>query len=362
MYPDNNTSKFKVMLKDPIDNGDENWEVCLQSINYPYSWTNVGPAAKVYMKYYTGYTKGVQEIQFPDWQCESMTEVVGFIDKHIKSIEGSSSIVAVRELFVSLDELGRFKLKCEVGNVDIGFSPNMMRLLGMAGHPLTDVLTIEKFEERQKHREFLDAIMISGVQFGYNDLRKMREIKKCESLKELLSVVGVYLDWGKIANMFLDNPEMALFETVHEWRWAFYHTEYEYLLNKKYIVLQKSILTVEDMMHHFKSFANLQLPPVKLKGLTPGTINTVQRMYVYTNIIEPIDMNDKSVKLLKLVNTKGERFKTTQEDFLNPIYMKVKKGKMSMIEVLIADDSGGGVPFQSGTVVLTLHFRRVRRR
>jgi hypothetical protein len=99
--------------------------------------------------------------------------------------------------------------------------------------------------------------------------------------------------------------------------------------------------------------------PSTIKGVTPGMINPVQRMFIYTNIIEPVDVNDTYARLLKLVNTRGEPFKTTQEEYSHPTYFALQKGKLSMIEVFIADETGEPVSFQSGTVVLTLHFRKV---
>jgi hypothetical protein len=107
-----------------------------------------------------------------------------------------------------------------------------------------------------------------------------------------------------------------------------------------------------------KLYSKESLPKV-INASTPGVLNPVQRMFVYVNIIDPIDVNDRFVRLLKLVNTAGESFKTTQEDFLQPMYHTVQKGKISMIDVLIADESGDPVSFQIGTVILTLHFRKV---
>ncbi len=82
-YPQNKTSKFKILLKEPLELGEDDWEVCLRSINYPFSWTNVGPSAKVFMKFYSSLTAGVQEMNFPDWQCTSMEEVVKFIANEV---------------------------------------------------------------------------------------------------------------------------------------------------------------------------------------------------------------------------------------------------------------------------------------
>lgn len=118
----------------------------------------------------------------------------------------------------------------------------------------------------------------------------------------------------------------------------------------------------DELMDNLEILAKEPPIPSALRGVIPCTLNPVQRMYIYCNILEPIGMNEKAVKLLKLVNTQGTGFKTVQEDFAHPIYLPVQKGKITMIEVLIADESGDRVPFQVGTAVLTLHFRRVARR
>jgi hypothetical protein len=368
VFPDNKTSKFKVLLKDPIDIADENWEVCLQGINYPYSWTNVGTSAKVFMKYYIDTRSGVQLIEFPDWQCQTMTEVVDFLAHQIKSREESDEDdehYTPTKVYVTLDELGRFKMSCLSRSFDVGFSPNMLRLLGLAGHPDADILTVSQFDERQTHRQFLDSILGKEVLFEYNNKQKMRAIGKCETLFEMLKEVDFYIDWKKLAAVTVreeDYTEEMRFIPEHDWRWVFYDQHYNELVLKGKIVYKQSMLGVEDMMYHFKSIAEMRYPDDIVRGVMPGMVNQVQRMFVYMNIIEPIDMNDKSVKLLKMVNTRGERLKTTQEEFLNPLYVKVRNGKVSMIEVLITNESGDPVPFQSGTVVLTLHFRRINRR
>jgi hypothetical protein len=98
-----------------------------------------------------------------------------------------------------------------------------------------------------------------------------------------------------------------------------------------------------------------------IKGVTPGNLNPVERMFIYTNIIEPVDVNEKAMRLLRMVNTRGEPFKTTHEEFTKPSYLPVEKGKFSVIEVYVSDASGKPVPFQIGTLMLMLHFRRRRK-
>jgi hypothetical protein len=112
------------------------------------------------------------------------------------------------------------------------------------------------------------------------------------------------------------------------------------------------------VMMHVMQFLQLKKPPRDIRGVVPGNLNPVERMFIYTNVIEPVDMNDSTTRLLRMVNTSGRAFTTTQVEFMFPIYLPVKKGKISRIVILISNDQGDPVPFQVGTVIITLHFRR----
>jgi hypothetical protein len=124
-------------------------------------------------------------------------------------------------------------------------------------------------------------------------------------------------------------------------------------------------LGIKNMLDFFNMLMKFYIHeavPRRIKGVTPCQMNPVQRMYIYTNIIEPVDMNDGTKQLLKMVNTRGEPWKTTHEVFTHPMYLPVRKGgKIGMIHVLICDATGTPVSFQSGTVVLTLHFRKIKK-
>jgi hypothetical protein len=114
------------------------------------------------------------------------------------------------------------------------------------------------------------------------------------------------------------------------------------------------------LMMYLQTFLDEPKIPNTLKGILPGMLNPVQRMFIYLNILKPIDLNDKPSKILKLINTKGTLFKTTQEEFVNPTYIPVQKGKHNMLQVFIKNGHDEFVPFMNGTVVLTLHFQRVK--
>ena len=354
VYPDNKSSDFRIMLKDPIDLEDD-WEVGLLDINYPYTWTNVGPAARVYMKYFLDHK--VHEINFPDWQCHSMKEVIKFIEKRLTS-EGEGATKQAAKVHVGLDELGRFKMGSTAPEFDYGFSPNMMKLLGIAGHDEADRFTMEAFESRQATRDRLYTVYKDENPFDANE-EIIKQLKATEDLVTLTRIMKPYIDHTKL-NVFEGNEDVipasvpekikedAIAATIlglfNEWgaSWTF-------LRNYSYFLFH-----LKDFYEYSENF-----PPKKLKGVTPGILNPVLRMYIYTNIIEAVDMNDGAKKLLKLVNTRGESYKTTHEVYTHPTYHPIQRGgKIAMIHIYISDETGERVPFQHGTVVLTLHFRR----
>lgn len=368
-YPENKTSSFRILLKEPIDSGEEDWEVSLLSINYPYSWTNVGPSAGVSMKYYMGGLKTqVQEVNFPDWQCQSMSEVIKFMTKDAFI---GQHVSPDTKIWLRLDELGRFKMTGVMPDFDVGFSDNMMKLLGLGGHDRVSDLTLNAFDRRQKHRYFLNQIWAKNKEpLNYGDPVLRRNITECNQLADFAALMSRYVNREHLEGVF---DRLAFLEDdfkedeMDEFKRSRIHSFSRRDVNSAPIADvtadsgfedTKAGQVLEMMMYHLQSlFATPDLPKT-IKGVTPCMMNPVQRMFIYINIIEPFDMNDKTIKLLKLVNTRGEPFKTTQEDYTHPTYMPLQKGKLSMIQVLIADESGDPVSFQNGTVVMTLHFRK----
>lgn len=352
IYPSNTTSKFKILLSDPLEIGDEDWEVALQSINYPYTWTNIGESAKTSMKYYIDHRTGVKRVVFPDWHCETIEEIIGFIASTLEDLRLDEEDAAeIPRIKVALDELGRFTLKCNSRTFDVGFSDNLLKLLGLNGHKHARQMTMKNFDRKQRHRKVMDKMFKRDKLFPLHNPHVRMAIEKANTMEDLLRIVTGHIDWTKFTRLY--TPEYMKGRD-HPWVGKFHDVDFTEQVG--------GYVLMEDLMYHLKELFKDEWIPMQILGETPCIVNPVQRMYIYTNIIEPLDMNDQAVKLLKLVNTRGSAYKTTHEEFSLLTYLPVQKGKISMIEVLIADESGDPVPFQIGTLVLTLHFRRVRRR
>jgi hypothetical protein len=386
-HPDNKSSEFKISLKDPIDFGEQDWEVALISINYPYSWTNLGPSANTKIKYYLDKDSGVQEINFPDWHCESLEQLVQYIRSKIAVNEGNVPAGGESSRFrVKLDELKRIKIASIEPYFDIGFTDSMLRLLGLESHPSARNMTIKAFDRRQKHRNFLDQVWREDNMLDYTSDALRKIFRETQGFEALVGQVFPYIDQEelkKVAEDMLSRREKAqditmmtdyLDDIEADPEWQNIQEKVKKLSLGEH-VRRDAPEDVEmfetgrfkqsafefglgiTLFHLSKILYEKELPK-SIKGIIPGNLNPVQRMFIYTDIIQPIDFNETAIQLLRMVNTRGSAFSTTHEEFLQPIYLPLRKGKISMIHVYIADDQQSRVSFQVGTVVLTLHFRR----
>jgi hypothetical protein len=366
MYPGNKTSSFQVSLTKQLDFGEDDWEVGLQSINYPYSWVNVGPAAGVSMKYIVDRYVGVEEVKFPNWQCQSVKEIEKFITEKIRMNyiqRGEYNEKKMQKLELITDELGRIKIGCKEPDFDIGLSDNLLRVLGLLGHPEMETLRMDSFEKREKQREIIEVFW--GKDYDANIGVLAKSIPEWKDLMRFCFIVHEAINWSDIdknaktkwKNIDISAEELTEVEELVESSKKYSKNITHNPLN---LISQDVLNLVALLMIRMRLYITEKKTPKVIKGVLPASLNPVERMYIYLNIIKPIDMNDNPMKLLKLVNTEGQPFKTTQEEFSNPTYVPVEKGSHNMLQVYIKNDRGMFVPFMSGTVVLTLHFRKLQ--
>ena len=100
-------------------------------------------------------------------------------------------------------------------------------------------------------------------------------------------------------------------------------------------------------------------PEKVIQAVKPPQLVPAQQLFIRTNIVQPIDVNDHTECLLKIVNVRGEPGKPTAEVFNHPTYQPlVRGGKITSIHAYITSSTGVLVPFEKGTVLMTLHFRK----
>lgn len=87
------------------------------------------------------------------------------------------------------------------------------------------------------------------------------------------------------------------------------------------------------------------------------------KLFVYTDICENYITGDVQTPLLRIVpvdNTNYIYGSIQTRSFSPPIYIPLLRTEFNTIEIDIRTDTGKPVPFQSGTLTATLHFKRVR--
>lgn len=351
-YKDDKTSDFKINLVNPINLGEETWEVGLVSLSYPRTWITIGDAVGVYMKYYVSPGHGEKIIRFPNWQCQSLKELEGYIREEIFLNE---NVVDVDDhpFHVKTDDLGRVKITVNAPYYDIGISDNLLRILGLLGHDRLDDIRMDGFDKRQFCRNIIDN-MCTEKPFPYSNYEFLERIGVCRNLREFEDIMHEHLlpnyrlrfepSYEKID---LDKNVKAIVEEIIRSERLEYGEE-EYVPSRMLALLFFYVRTL---------FKRAPLPKV-ISSVQPGIIDPIQRIFIYLNILDDIVVNNTVSRVLKFVNTKGNPFAMVQEDFSNPIYLPVRKGLHNMLHVYIKNDQGENVPFQNGTVLMLLHFRR----
>lgn len=99
------------------------------------------------------------------------------------------------------------------------------------------------------------------------------------------------------------------------------------------------------------------------EGYTQGPGRaTTSLMFVYCDIIEPRIVGDVYAPLLRVLQLrqKGEYGSTEVKTFSPAHYFPLLLSSFRTIEISIRDDQGKAIPFDHGTLTVTLHLRRVQ--
>ena len=90
-------------------------------------------------------------------------------------------------------------------------------------------------------------------------------------------------------------------------------------------------------------------------------INSVQTIYIYSDIVAPQLVGDTRAQLLRIANVLNDAGDQTNIEFYRLHYLPILRQSFQYIEIDMRTDSGDKVPFGSyGRVVAVLHFRPKR--
>jgi len=85
-----------------------------------------------------------------------------------------------------------------------------------------------------------------------------------------------------------------------------------------------------------------------------------QTAFVYCDILEHVPVGDTLAPLLRTVDITENKNGVIHKTFDRPYYLPVQKLNFESLEIDIRDSFGRIIPFESGTSIVTLHFRRVK--
>ena len=83
---------------------------------------------------------------------------------------------------------------------------------------------------------------------------------------------------------------------------------------------------------------------------------------MYSSVVQPRIFGNSFVPLLRIVPITGKHGEVVSKQFDNIHYVPLLTREFGTVEVVIRDDTGRSVPFETGMVTVTLHFRRRKNR
>ena len=85
----------------------------------------------------------------------------------------------------------------------------------------------------------------------------------------------------------------------------------------------------------------------------------VQKMSVYTNIIDYVHVGSQMEQLLRtFLHENGDSERIVMKEFLHNIYVPVRETCISCIKIIICDENFHEIPFHNGKTMVTLHFKQ----
>jgi hypothetical protein len=86
----------------------------------------------------------------------------------------------------------------------------------------------------------------------------------------------------------------------------------------------------------------------------------IHALYVYCDLLQFTHVGDIKAPLLRVVDSGGETGDVITRYYERPRYVPLQKKNFDSIQLIIRDDLGEKIQFETGKVLLTLHFRRTR--
>ena len=121
----------------------------------------------------------------------------------------------------------------------------------------------------------------------------------------------------------------------------------------------------EDGLNEYFGFKNSYYEATEENQVFPSDkivgsdINFIQSLFIYLDICEYQLVGDTEAPLLQVVSTNNANENYFEKIYDSPHYVPLSRNNLETIEVDIRSDLGEPIQFQSGKVVVKLHFRKI---
>ncbi|OXU25749.1 hypothetical protein TSAR_016912 [Trichomalopsis sarcophagae] len=203
-----------------------------------------------------------------------------------------------------------------------------------------------KHKKKQKKREYSDTFFPPGI---YDSLKDLAEA--INNVRELHGYLLIALSKKKRGYYNI--------RKICECKEAHYYSFSEKV---------KRIFGFENEKYRLEDFINLKLqsPESRYKTITrnrPACLASAisDQFFVYSDICIPYTVGDIQASLLRIVVLDNSKYKlgvTMVKQFAPPNYMPVLNNTFQNVTIDTKDQHGIHIPFEYGTLTVTLHFKR----
>jgi hypothetical protein len=267
------------------------------------------------------------------------------------------------------------KIAIRVGMVkDFAMSKMMRLMLGFHSRKKTFQ---ESFEFRKRCRQFFKTFnkkfdVVSAAEKEEVMLHPKQVRKSRPEDRDRFYITEF---WGSGYDRFIDNYG-DLLESELKSLISGYEEEYQSFVEKSYYPSRRgpmltekqrslsfSIYSIIDFLYFVVAWTGIDGVRSKVKLLlkSDGNFkpNIFDRLYVYSNIVKPVDYDDKQIRLMDIVylqSKNGGNYGVV--DYRSVVFQEVDVDILKDIHIIITTSLGIPAPFMHGPMCLTLLFQR----
>ena len=123
---------------------------------------------------------------------------------------------------------------------------------------------------------------------------------------------------------------------------------------------QRYTIVFSSALQRILGFSLPTLPQGVTEASLPVDMDPLHSIYIYCDLIEPRVVGDSMTQLLRVVPVEGRSGEMVTRIYENVHYTPIQRKSFESVEIDIRDSLGKKVPFERGTLNVTLHFRRRR--